>query len=181
MSDPPLPADVLDHIADHLHDKPETLKQCCLASKSWIPRTRKHLFADIKLDTTRDLRSWKRTFPNLSTSPARYAKTPSVGRPEVIRDVDAEVGGWITGFSCVEHLDLGAYEPDWGFDQPAVPFVPFHGFSPVMKSLHVATISLPPRRLSTSSFHSPFSRTWLWQLTTGYRTTPAMVPKGTRC
>jgi hypothetical protein len=144
MSDPPLPADVLDHIADHLHDKPETLKQCCLASKSWIPRTRKHLFADIKLDTTRDLRSWKRTFPDPSTSPARYAKTLSVGRPEVIRDVDAEVGGWITGFSRVEHLDLGAYEPDWGFDQPAVPFVPFHGFSPVMKSLRVATISLPP-------------------------------------
>jgi hypothetical protein len=144
MSDPQLPVEILDHIVDHLHDTQDTLRNCCLVSKSWVQRTRKRLFADIKLHTTRDLRSWKKTFPNPSTSPARYAKTLFVGCPEVIRAVDAEVGGWITGFSRVKHLDLGAYEPDWVFGQPAVPFVPFHGFSPVMKSLRVATIALPP-------------------------------------
>ncbi|KAF9643160.1 hypothetical protein BDM02DRAFT_3081141, partial [Thelephora ganbajun] len=43
-----LPPEILDYIIDLLHDKPETLKQCCLVSKSWVSRTRKHLFADIE-------------------------------------------------------------------------------------------------------------------------------------
>jgi hypothetical protein len=147
MSDPHLPADILDHVADHLHNKPETLKQCCLVSKSWIPRTRKHLFADIKLDAIRGLRSWKRTFPNPSTSPARYTKTLFVGSPNAVWAVDAEEGGWITGFSRVEHLALDSYVHDCGYPQPATPFVPFHGFSPVMKSLHVKINGLPPSQI----------------------------------
>ena len=156
MSDPPLPADILDHVADHLHDKPETLKQCCLVSKSWIPRTRKHLFADIKLDATRDLWSWKKTFPDPSTSPARYAKTLSVGCPDAVRPVDAEEGGWITGFSRVEHLALGSYVHDCGYYQPAAPFVPFHGFSPVMKSLRMEINGLPPSQIINLICSFPF-------------------------
>jgi hypothetical protein len=147
MSDPPLPADILDHVADHLHDKPETLKQCCLVSKSWIPRTRKHLFADIKLGAIRGLWSWKRTFPDPLTSPARYAKTLFVGSPDDVRAVDAEEGGWITCFSRVEHLSLDSYTHDCGYPQPAAPFVPFHGFSPVMKSLFVEINGLPPSQI----------------------------------
>ncbi|KAF9642570.1 hypothetical protein BDM02DRAFT_3105483, partial [Thelephora ganbajun] len=48
MSDPHLPPEVCDYIVDLLHNKPDTLGWCCLVSRSWIPRTRKHLFADIK-------------------------------------------------------------------------------------------------------------------------------------
>ncbi|KAF9642961.1 hypothetical protein BDM02DRAFT_3104213, partial [Thelephora ganbajun] len=44
---PHLPPEILDYIVDFLYNEPETLKQCCLVSKSWVPRTRKHLFADI--------------------------------------------------------------------------------------------------------------------------------------
>ena len=40
-----LPPEILDLIIDHLHDEPATLKTCCVVSKSWVPRTRKHLFA----------------------------------------------------------------------------------------------------------------------------------------
>ncbi|KAF9644805.1 hypothetical protein BDM02DRAFT_3066647, partial [Thelephora ganbajun] len=43
-----LPPEILDYIVDFLHDTPETLKQCCLVSKSWVSRTRKSLFADIE-------------------------------------------------------------------------------------------------------------------------------------
>ncbi|KAF9644347.1 hypothetical protein BDM02DRAFT_3103092, partial [Thelephora ganbajun] len=45
---PYLPPETLDYIVDFLHDNRETLEQCCLVSKSWVPRARKHLFADIK-------------------------------------------------------------------------------------------------------------------------------------
>lgn len=46
---PYLPAELLDQIVNHLHDKPILLKKCGLVSKSWIPRTRKYLFANIAL------------------------------------------------------------------------------------------------------------------------------------
>jgi hypothetical protein len=140
MSDPPLPADVLDHVTDHLHDKPETLKQCCLVSKSWIPRTRKHLFADIEFYTTEDLQSWKETFPDPSTSPARYAKNLSVGCPEVVTTADAEVGGWITGFSRVVSLEVGIPRLD---SRLPSSLVPFYGFSPALKSLNVGFTAVP--------------------------------------
>jgi hypothetical protein len=38
-----LPAEMLDHVVDHLYDTEDALRNCCLVSKSWIPRTRKHL------------------------------------------------------------------------------------------------------------------------------------------
>ena len=47
MSSPYLPAELLDYIVDHLHDTKDALKSCGLLSKSWIPRTRRRLFANI--------------------------------------------------------------------------------------------------------------------------------------
>jgi hypothetical protein len=135
-----LPAEMLDHVADHLHDKPETLKQCCLVSKSWIPRTRKHLFADIKFYTAEKLQSWKATFPDSSTSPARYTKNLFVGCPEVVTAADAEGGGWITCFCCVVSLRLST--PMLGTGPPS-SLVPFHGFSPALKSLNVGFTVVP--------------------------------------
>jgi hypothetical protein len=73
MSDPHLPAEMLDHIVDHLQDTEYALRSCCLVSKSWIPRARKHLFFDIVFHTAKRLELWKETFPDPSTSPACYA------------------------------------------------------------------------------------------------------------
>jgi hypothetical protein len=151
MSDPPLPADVLDHVTDHLHDKPKTLKQCCLVSKSWIPRTRKHLFADIGFCTAENLQSWKETFPDPSTSPARYAKNLFVGCPEVVTTADAEVGGWITGFSRVISLRVGAPR----LDGLPSSLVPFYGFSPALKSLYVGFIIVPLPQIFDLILSSP--------------------------
>jgi hypothetical protein len=134
MSNPHLPAEILDHIVDHLHDTKHALRNCCLVSKSWIPRTRVHLFANVNLLTTKRLRSWKEMFLDPSTSPAYYAKTLSVNSSEVVTVTDTGVG-WIAGFSHVMHLEVGSSV------YPAF-FVPFHGFSPVMKSLRVAISSL---------------------------------------
>ena len=39
MSNLHLPAETLDHIVDHLHDTKDALRNCCLGSKSWVPRT----------------------------------------------------------------------------------------------------------------------------------------------
>ena len=133
MSNPRLPPEILDHIVDLLHDTEDALKNCCLVSKSWIPRTRKHLFANISFTTKEGLQTWRETFPEPSNSPACYTETLFVGCLQDVTATDAEAGGWIRGFSRVVYLKLGTH---WGLS-PSVTFVPFYGFSPTIKSLHV--------------------------------------------
>jgi hypothetical protein len=141
MSNPHLPADILDHVVDHLHNTQDALKNCCLVSKSWISRTRKYLFTDIRFQTAEKLRSWKGTFPDPSTSPAYYAKTMFIRCPEAVMAADAEVGGWIRGFSRVEHLVIGTR--DHLVDEWRVSLVPFHGISPTVKSLRMVLPGFP--------------------------------------
>jgi hypothetical protein len=139
MSSPRLPAEILDHVVDHLHDTDETLRNCCLVSKSWIPRSRKHLFAYIRLPTEESLRSWKETFPDPSISPARYAKTLSVRYPQMV--AAAEVDDWIRGFSHVVRFIMSSHVDSC---ERVKSLVPFHGFSPVIKSLYMYIPALQP-------------------------------------
>ncbi|KAE9385179.1 hypothetical protein BT96DRAFT_841056 [Gymnopus androsaceus JB14] len=39
-----LPQEILDLFIDHFADSPAELKALSLVAKSWLPRTRKHLF-----------------------------------------------------------------------------------------------------------------------------------------
>ena len=137
MSSSQLPAEMLDHVVDHLHGAQDALKNCCLVSKSWIPRTRKHLFANIALNVG-SLQSWKKKFPDPSTSPACYTKRLFIHRPRL---VIAEAGSLIRNFSRVECLEVVSqgllpYRPS--------PLIPFHGLSPVVKSLRLTFPVLPP-------------------------------------
>jgi hypothetical protein len=139
MSDPHLPAEMLDHVVDHLHDTQDALRNCCLVSKSWVPRTRRHLFADVRFYTIKSMQSWKEVFTDPSTSPACYAKILFVGHPEVVTVADGEMGGWITGFSRVVRLEVVSST----YDASASLLVPFRGLSPIIKSLVVNIPVLP--------------------------------------
>jgi hypothetical protein len=138
MSDPRLPAEMLDHIVDLLHDTKDVLGNCCLVSKSWIPRTRKHLFAEMKFYVIRDMRSWTATFPDPANSPARYTKTLYIGS-HIVTASDSEVEGWIRGFSSVVDLAFGSQRL---FACESFSLIPFRGFSPI-KSLRMAFAALP--------------------------------------
>ena len=140
MSIPYLPPEILDWIVDLLHDEPKALKRCCLVSKSWVPRTRMHLFAEIIFHDEKRMKLWKKTFPDPSTSPARYAKSLFFDRPQVVVAADAEPGGWISGFSHVVHLGVHS---QGSFASGSFSLVPFHGLSPVLKSLRVSVPALP--------------------------------------
>ena len=153
MPNPHLPAETLDDIVDLLHDETYALRNCCLVSKSWIPRTRKHLFADIRFTDGRMLQSWKESFPDPSTSPARYTKILVVGCAHAVTAADREPGGWITGFSRVvrfgiNSLDMLGY---WA----TVTFAPFHGFSPAIKSIRVVFIFCPTSKFLDLIFSFP--------------------------
>jgi len=80
-----IPPEIHDLITDHLHNDPTALKACCLVSKSWIHRTRKHLFASLEFQLIHPLddshpmgpcvESWKKTFPDPANSPAHHTRS----------------------------------------------------------------------------------------------------------
>ena len=130
-----LPAELLDLIVDLLHDTRCALMNCCLVSTSWIPRSRKHLFATITFHTEERLQSWKKAFPNPSTSPAHYTETLFVECSLVVTAADAEAGGWVTAFSHVVNLEVSGRELPTR--RLAVNLAALHGLSPVVKSLRM--------------------------------------------
>jgi len=130
-----LPLEILDYIVDFLHDERDTLKNCCLVSKSWVPRTRQHLFGDVKFHSATDLMLWKETFPDQSDSPACHTHTLFVACPEEVTAVDAERGGWIPSFSRV--VELVVYSNPSRLSKPVASLTPFCVLSPVLKSLHI--------------------------------------------
>ena len=144
MSYPHLPPEILDHTVDFLHDDSEALKGCCLVSKSWIPRARKHLFADVRFPIGRTLESWKKTFPDPSTSPARYTKMLFIGCLHIVKAADAEAGGWITSFRHLERLGVSSRSTVLCLpDSEDISLVPLHGLSPTVKYLCANFIFLP--------------------------------------
>src|SRR6266478_9893738 len=95
------------------------------------------------------LQKWRETFPDPSTSPARYTKILSIGCPHVITTADAEAGGWIRGFSRIVHLGV------YGNTRDPTPLVPFHGLSPFLKSLRVYFVALTPSQVFNLTFSFP--------------------------
>ena len=123
-----LPPEILDLIVDCLHDKPATLETCCVVSKSWIPRARKHLFYNVEFrDSGRfSIKQWKEAFPDPSSSPAHHTRTLSIRAvPEV-----ASVGGWLDGFHNVVRLRLECFG-----EEHHASLAPLYGLSPTLRSL----------------------------------------------
>ena len=145
MSNSPLPPELLDHVVGLLHDIPGALKSCCLVSKSWIPRARRHLFSHVVFYTPQILQSWKTVFPDPSTSPACYTRSLFFTHPRTITVADVEEGSWIPTFSQVVHFEILIPGKDVG--GPEVSFIAFHGFSPALRSLRVISPGFPSSRV----------------------------------
>jgi len=142
-----LPPEVLDLIVGHLRDEPPTLKTCCLVSKSWIPRTRKHLFAHVEFCVWNHLtKSWVKTFPDPANTPAHHTRTLSVLYPtHYPRLIKAARTGIFSSFSSVVHLSLSV---GWWHDE-TFSHVPLHGLSPVLRSLHLSFVVIPHSEILT--------------------------------
>jgi hypothetical protein len=165
MSNPDLPPEILDCVVDLLRCQPEVLKRCCLISKSWVARIRKHLFAEITFQTEEHLISWKEMFPDPSTSPAHYAKTLSVSCSQVVVAADAEPGGWIKSFSRVVHL---AVHSQARIANGSFSLVPFHGISPDIKYLRATVPALPSSWIIDLSLSFPLLEDLAVRMVTSY-------------
>ena len=138
---PLLPPEILDLVADHLHDEPTTLKACCVLSKAWVSRTRKHLFACVELDAgVSTLKSWMKAFPDPSNSPARYVRDLSIGAHQFPPALSMDFHAGIRSFRHVTTLKLYTI---W-CDDSRISLAQLHGFSPVLKSLLLLYESAPP-------------------------------------
>lgn len=140
MPKPKLPPEIVDFIIDFLHNDQKALEQCCLASKPWVPRTRKYLFNSVSFRHPRQIDSWKENFSDPRNSPAIYTRYLCFRRAEWVTRADVS---WIRSFDKVERLDLRS---SWTVDEPSRPggsFSPFHDFSLTVKSLSVSWSDLP--------------------------------------
>ena len=105
MLNPQLPPEILDHIIDLLHAEPHTLRNCCLVTRSWIPRARKYLFGEIKIASLPDLHAWWKSFPDPGSSPAYHTHSLLLHSAKLISFV-MEGCGWIRPFTNVMRLEM---------------------------------------------------------------------------
>ena len=131
-----LPPEILDHTVDQMRDDRTTLKTCCLASKSWIHRTRKLLFAHIGFGLSTWVESWKNAFPDPMNSTAHHARSLSISNHHFVTAADVDT---ITTFFGVESLRVKAVVRR----DERTPLSPLHGLFPVLRSLHLSFVTLP--------------------------------------
>jgi hypothetical protein len=130
-----LPPEILDHIVDHLHDEPTTLRECCLVSKSWISRTRIHLFhhVEFRLSGRKSLESWMETFPDPSNSPAHYTRSLRIVRLKVIAVAISDARPWALSFHRVVDMHVITI----GVNDRHLSSTQLHGLFPTLKSLRI--------------------------------------------
>jgi hypothetical protein len=109
----PLPPEIVDNIIDEVGDL-RTLKVCSRVAKSWVARSRTHLFRQVVLFSHRH---WQETMSVGDTSPARYTRSLTLAQGNITR------GRWINtvnlhqflphlkDFQNVERLILDGWVP----------------------------------------------------------------------
>jgi hypothetical protein len=131
-SDPHLLPEIFDYIIDFLRDDMKTLKQCCLVSKSWLPRSREHIFADLTLDEEDDLESWRKTFSDPANSPSYHTRNLTIR----CDPGHMEESGWVQSFPRLETLCMMS-EDGW------VNFPMFQKLAPSITALALCSLYLP--------------------------------------
>ena len=153
--EPRLPPEILDSIIDILHDEPETLKNCILVSKSWVPRSRQYLFSDVTFRSPLDIEGWKKTFRDPASSPACHSHSLSVRYTGWVTDADTREGGWIHTFANVVRLELWSTTKVWL--HLGEPLEPYHNFPSInLRSLRVVSHTLWPIQISNLVHTLPF-------------------------
>ena len=135
-----LPPEILDLIVDHLHGEPPTLKACCVVSKSWVPRARRYLFADIKFSSSQpSFQSWTEAFPDPSNSPSHHTRSLSIRSDRAIDcATSTALRAWTHSFHHIIKLEMNlGYQDRW------VSLVQLHGLSPTLKSLRLHRSYIP--------------------------------------
>ena len=140
---PSLPPELLDLIVDHSCDQPTTLKACCLVSKSWVSRARRHLFVYVEFNPDylggSSIESWIKAFPDPLNSPAHHTRSLAISGLTTVTAAATHGNAWVRSF---HHIVKLAVDTHWQ-DDGEVSLIQFHGLSPTLRSLSVDRSSLP--------------------------------------
>lgn len=134
-----LPSEIVDSIIDLLKGDTKALKECCLVSRSWVPRTRKYLFEEIGFWSRGKIDKWKRAFPVSAGSLAHYVRSLRIDWGTPVDDEYEENEKWIRSFTNLTKLRVIALGGLRG-NKPRLDA--FHNLSPFIKSLHLYSTSL---------------------------------------
>ena len=111
---PSLPPEIIDLIVGHLYYKRTTLKACCLVSKSWVPRARRHLFARVDFWLPQSIRSWVKAFPDPSNSPAHHTRTLRIDASVIIPMANSNTRPLVRSFHLVTALSVRGWRRKGG-------------------------------------------------------------------
>ena len=142
MSPPPFPLEIFDLIVDLLHDK-RTLQECCVVSQSWVPRARRNLFSHILFSKYFPIELWMKAFPDPSSSPAHYARILCIDGPTVVAAAGTSARAWVRAMRYIVELRIS----NGLADGSPVSLFPLSGLFPVLKSLSIITLYIPPSEL----------------------------------
>ena len=131
-----LPQEILNLIVDHLRDDRVALKDCCLVSKTWVSRARRHLFARVEFTSPHRIEAWREFFPDPSTSPARHTRI-LVNRNLDVTAPKLDVTTWIHSFNRITQLELNRLT----LDQTSL--IQLYGLSPTLTSLLLYNVHAP--------------------------------------
>lgn len=136
---PFLPPEIFDLIVDHLHHQPTTLRSCCLVSKSWVPRARRNLFAQVEFTSRQcSLQLWINTFPDPFNSPGHHTRSLHLYDIDSIIAASAVAPTWVHHFCFIEELTVANFTSD---NSTPVSLVSLRGLSPTLRSLHIFHVS----------------------------------------
>ena len=146
MPVPYLPLEIVEEIIDMLVGDTKSLLLCSLVSTSWVHRSRRHLFADIKLHSLSDLQSW---FTTSLRSSSNHVRALDLAQNDefkwIIPDSLAGVFNDFTSFHNVRSLTLTGLDLT-NFDEHSLTRS-FGHFSERLTSLTVKGMTVHPDAL----------------------------------
>lgn len=146
MTVPYLPLEIVEEIIDVLVGDTKSLLSCSLVSVSWVHRTRRHLFADVKLHSLSDLQSWFKTGLGPSSNHVRALDLAQDDKSKwIIPDTLAGIFNDFTSFHNVESLALTGLDLTLFDEHSLIRF--FGHFSERLVSLSVKSMTVHPDAL----------------------------------
>ena len=146
-----LPPEIFDLIVEQLYKDRETLKVCCVVSKPWVARARRHLFARVHFTDDSPVESWVKAFPDPSNSPAHHVRDLSICGTPWVTAATTVSRPWFRTFCNIMHLSV---ETDLR-DDSQISLTPLHALSPTLKSFSLTHGSIPPSEVFNFIYSVP--------------------------
>ena len=100
------PVKIIDLIFHRVHDEPTTLRACCLVFKSWVPPTRRYLFARVDFRSFGSVKLWMTAFQNPSNSLSHYTRVLRLSNLETVNAAVSDVRSWVQSSNCIVELHV---------------------------------------------------------------------------